>query len=85
MDPAWINSEITQSNKDTMEQGLQQKCAEENVEASIGSINSYLRKQSTGPIDNLSREDSELSAKETAKGIDEKATATYKSPMATHS
>ncbi|XP_028785765.1 probable disease resistance protein At4g27220 [Neltuma alba] len=72
-----------ESIKDTTERGLEENYAEDDVVTAVGSINSDSRKQCTGPIDNLSRKHSALSAKEKEKGIDEKATATDTSPVAT--
>ncbi|KAI9107736.1 hypothetical protein K1719_021399 [Acacia pycnantha] len=75
---------VTQGIKDTMEQGLKDNYPEDDAMISVRSTNSYSRKRSTvGPIDNLSRKDSAMSAKEKAKGVHEKATATCTLPMAT--
>ncbi|XP_028787786.1 uncharacterized protein LOC114743524 isoform X4 [Neltuma alba] len=78
-----ISAQITQSIKDTTERGLEKNYVEDDVVAAVGSTNSDSGKQSTGPIDDLSGKHSALSAKEKEKGIDEKATATDTSQMAT--
>ncbi|KAK4275906.1 hypothetical protein QN277_018916 [Acacia crassicarpa] len=78
------NSSVTQGIKNTMEQGLKDNYPEDDAMISFQSTNSNSRKQSTiGPIDNLSRKDSTMSAKEKAGGVHEKTITRGMLPRAT--
>ncbi|KAK4275894.1 hypothetical protein QN277_018905 [Acacia crassicarpa] len=82
--PISTNLKVTQDIKDTMEQGPKENYPEDDAMISVRSTNLNSRKQSTvGTIDNLSRQDSAISAKEKAKGVHERATAIHTLPMAT--